>query len=638
MNSLNALPSSSRKITSSVLLFFVCSCAFSQCGLSEDLSQVMIDGFTSPALRGNILYVGGTGPQNYSTIQEAINAASPGDTIFVYAFSSPYYEDLLVNKTLTLLGENKETTVIDGEFQDSVVQILADAVTIRGFTIQHCKNDWQHAGIILDDVHSNLLQNLIIRDNGIQGVMLKNSPSSQNCIRDCHILNTTYAICLRESSDISIVDNLLVGNENGLYVVNSERISIRGNTINNKWTGIHLEQSAEITITENKFMNNAHGIYFSNVTHCNVSYNELSESRWYAVWLWESSENSFTDNMFYKNQELGIYLSYSNKNHILRNTFLDNDAGIYVENSSRNVVCKNIFKNYHYNAYFVASSWEHCKNYWCCNYWDHPRFLPYSISGKLKREHIHISRVNWDWHPARRFVDVSSPSIVPMIQSRGSFDGSVLYVGGTGPGNYTTIQSAVDAATSGDTIFVYHGTYYEGVVVGKQIRLIGEERNSTIIDGSGYVDVVSLLADGVILNGFTIQNGHFGVALRNCSDCCICGNDILNNLHGISLWYCRHIRIRHNVLDNNVYGIRLYWTTDSEIHYNSLNSYKTNAFFFGSSPAQGRNHWNRNYWGQSRILPISIPGKLMGPVWSHSRLNYDWHPLLRPYLKSELFL
>jgi len=67
-----------------------------------------------PLDRNNWLYVGGSGPGNYTTIQSAINAASPGDTVFVYDDSSPYLETLVIPTSLSLIGENKQTTIIDG--------------------------------------------------------------------------------------------------------------------------------------------------------------------------------------------------------------------------------------------------------------------------------------------------------------------------------------------------------------------------------------------------------------------------------------------------------------------------------------------------------------------------------------------
>ena len=51
---------------------------------------------------GNTLYVGGSGPENYSRIQDAVDNASMGDTIFVYGRSSPYYENIIITKNKIL--------------------------------------------------------------------------------------------------------------------------------------------------------------------------------------------------------------------------------------------------------------------------------------------------------------------------------------------------------------------------------------------------------------------------------------------------------------------------------------------------------------------------------------------------------
>ena len=60
----------------------------------------------------------------------------------------------------------------------------------------------------------------------------------------------------------------------------------------------------------------------------------------------------------------------------------------------------------------------------------------------------------------------------------------------TVPDDYPTIQAAIDAASTGDAVYVKEGTYYENVFIGKQITLQGEDRETTIIDGGGipYVD------------------------------------------------------------------------------------------------------------------------------------------------------
>jgi pectin methylesterase-like acyl-CoA thioesterase len=81
----------------------------------------------SSPLRGQWWYVGGEGPGNYTRIQDAIDAASSGDTVFMYHNLSPYYENLEVNQSITLLGENETTTVIDGSSLANVVNVSDNA-------------------------------------------------------------------------------------------------------------------------------------------------------------------------------------------------------------------------------------------------------------------------------------------------------------------------------------------------------------------------------------------------------------------------------------------------------------------------------------------------------------------------------
>ncbi len=126
----------------------------------------------------------------------------------------------------------------------------------------------------------------------------------------------------------------------------------------------------------------------------------------------------------------------------------------------------------------------------------------------------------------------STGTVVDNKSTRATFyDGNTLYVGGLGPGNYTTIQAAINNASNGDTVFVYNGTYFENIVVNKTINLIGENKNTTIIDGGGSGDVVSVTADWVNVSDFTIQNGGgYGIYLFNIFNLRINNNDCSNIL------------------------------------------------------------------------------------------------------------
>ncbi len=90
--------------------------------------------------------------------------------------------------------------------------------------------------------------------------------------------------------------------------------------------------------------------------------------------------------------------------------------------------------------------------------------------------------------------------------------GDTLYVGGEGPGNYSSIQDAVEDAVDGDTILVYAGIYYENqVLVDKAVRIQGQGMETTIIDGSDALlpdtGLIRITANGnVWVQGFTIRN------------------------------------------------------------------------------------------------------------------------------------
>ena len=142
------------------------------------------------------------------------------------------------------------------------------------------------------------------------------------------------------------------------------------------------------------------------------------------------------------------------------------------------------------------------------------------------------------------------------------------YVGGNGPGNYTTIQDAIDNASSNDTIFVYSGTYLENIFINNTLNLIGEDKNRTIIDASAKLDVIYIgfPANAVKITGFTIRNsgnsssggGYADVGIEIHSDYNVIQNNIISThpLYGIWLWGSRGNNISYNsILECDISGI-----------------------------------------------------------------------------------
>ena len=157
---------SSKGIILVIFLIFIEIC-FIPCIGSEIYSQNSF----------NKLNVGGDGSGNYLSIQDAIDDANPGDTIFVY--NGIYYENIVIDKSILLNGENKQKTIIDGMKNNDTVTINTEGATIYNFTItnssQNDKTKWWKSGIRITK-NNNIIRDNIIKDNllGIFGKQVTN--------------------------------------------------------------------------------------------------------------------------------------------------------------------------------------------------------------------------------------------------------------------------------------------------------------------------------------------------------------------------------------------------------------------------------------------------------------------------------
>jgi len=146
----------------------------------------------------------------------------------------------------------------------------------------------------------------------------------------------------------------------------------------------------------------------------------------------------------------------------------------------------------------------------------------------------------------------------------GSASAKTIYV----PTDYPTIQEAIDAASSGDTIFVYNGTYYEdgGVSISKNnITLQGEDANTTIIHGMWTAEkVVYVTGDYVNVSDFTVAGSTasgYGIYVTG-DNCIITDNNIIDGYYGIYLYDSDNSTVAHNNASERGYaGIYLYFRT-----------------------------------------------------------------------------
>lgn len=253
--------------------------------------NVSID--TKPLNRGNTLYVGGSGPGNYTKLQDAINASSDGDTIFVYDDSSPYYENIIIDKSLNFIGEDRDSTVIDGMASgNSCIEVIANNVNLSNFTIQNALYT-DNAGIWIRSGSHNVIFNNNIFDSNY-GVHIfsygKHEGTFNNVIKDNYFYNCSEGVCVSFSFGDIILNNKIYNSfykhaeSVGIQDFDSINTIIENNDIRNNGNGIMTDGSRNLTILSNNIRENMIGIglYYSfNVT---ISKNNIYSNKRFNIY------------------------------------------------------------------------------------------------------------------------------------------------------------------------------------------------------------------------------------------------------------------------------------------------------------------------------------------------------------------
>ena len=359
----------------------------------------------SPTLTycGDILYVGGSGPGNYSKIQDAINDSSNGDTVYVY--SGMYYENVIVNKSIDLIGENKTSTIIDGRRKGDTVHVMAKDVTLSGFTVKNGSlgnkingSNWYYAGIRLTASNSiicgnNLCQNTL----GIFGKKVTNITIFNNDFIDDGVTFSLYDV---GSASMSFCRKYFIHTIYNNTVNGKPLVYLEGESdkIIDDAGQIILVSCTNMTIRGVNLTNADFGCILVNCLKCLVKDSNISSGDG-MLWLIHSNNNRIQNNRISHNFE-GVCLDCkSTQNFIISNTISNNDlCGIIVEDGSNfNKIIKNNFIENKYDATFNNSFF----NCWIRNYWSSwPGIIPKPILGTLDLPFQQWPWLNWDWFPA----------------------------------------------------------------------------------------------------------------------------------------------------------------------------------------------------------------------------------------------
>ena len=502
-------------------------------------------------------------PDDYSTIQGAIDAAANGDEVIVrpdFVNGGPYFENIdFSGKAITVKSEQgPSATTIDGQGSDAVTLASGEGLDsiIEGFSIKN-SDDGVYCGNASATIRDNLISynyrgvrcgySTVIVGNDI----LYNGSDGINCSAydgtiDSNTIdgNQGDGIRIQSAGLATVSNNIISRNDNGIYCNGSDAI-VDNNliTLNNTGAGI-LSISCDPIITNNTIMDN-HGISYSaggidcsggspSIISNIISFNVAGE-RGGGIRCEGNSAPLIINNIISGNVAKyggGIYLGLTTatvvNNTICNNTAYDYGGGIRLYESNSVVINTIIWDNDAANgdsiyrtASTVSVSYSDVEGGW-------------SGQGNIDVDPLFVDPVNDDYHlseisPCLDKGDNDAQQL-PLVDNEGdnriiNGDGDETSVVDMGadelrpwiyvPGDFPTIQSAIDAAENGDDVLVGPGVYVENLdFVGKTISVRSEKGSeATVVDGGQVGSVVTFQggegADSII-EGFTITNGQGG--------------------------------------------------------------------------------------------------------------------------------
>lgn len=568
--------------------------------------------------RGTKWYVGGSGPSNFSTIQSAINAASNGDLIIVYP--GTYFENqITVDKALVIQGAGWPTTIIDGGKatlpSTGLIKITANGdVAVSGFTVRNAGgpigygagDNKLNMGITAYSstagVTYTITSNKIIGTNnpdddydygfyavsgGKENIIFSYNSVTQTGCNNIVIEKTTGSTDLSYNNlDAGCwgIDPIYYMTYQGIDITTLQKVSNNtinvgtgtnpGGSTNNKVTAIGFSSAylgctgvtdagkyTRIVITDNTINNVKQwrrGIALDNFAWGDGTGGEISNA---------VISDNIINGVSSGATSFGIRLSGLVKNTVIRgNQIQDCDmsfwgrAGYYGSSTAYPTGTQMIYNSLLDNAGGMV--------------WEAPSILN--------------ARLNWYGSLQIEDPIVGSVDYSPWLGAEH----------GTSPMTYCTddnIAEAINLTNAGETVFVCRGVYKEHLTICKKISLIGEDCNTTIIDGSAIGKVVSITADNVYLRGFTLQNSGIyeqdaGLYIRSNGNT-ITGNILTENAEGIHLWDSTSNRITKNKFTNCTYAIYLVTSNSNIIEDNSI-SWNVQGVLLDSS---SDNDINRNF-------------------------------------------
>ena len=334
----------------------------------------------------------GWGYDHFDFIQDGIDAVSESGTVYVY--NGTYYDNVIINKTIDLIGEEKNNTIVDGNNNGYVLNICVDWVNISNFTIQN-SNDFGMGIFISNNSNYTKVSYCNIIDNYF-GIEM--SKTSYTIIQQNLIENNEYGIQMEYYENYSTIDNIICNNiirnnYGGAGIISpSENLSVKNNSVYSNTLGIALGGIKNSSVIGNNISNNYpdYGLYIGGSSHNNIQGNHLIDNGACSIDIYNSFENIIKHNNVSQSY-IGIKMVSSNNNTINSNTiFNTTSTGFYISDCLYNTFSDNVINMSEDGIYVTCSYSNSYDNNHIINHNDSGICLGwYSFNNTIKNNQIY---------------------------------------------------------------------------------------------------------------------------------------------------------------------------------------------------------------------------------------------------------
>ena len=244
----------------------------------------------SEEIASPILYVGGIGVGNYTRIQDALDNVTSGGT--VYVFPGMYNEHLIITTPVHLIGDNTDSTIIDGDNKSYVVTLEAGNSTLSNFTIMQSEKKFPFAGIYVVSNYNTISDN-ILTDN-FYGMQLGYAAKYNLIVNNTIYNNERCGIYFNHASHNRLIGNVVSDhpvNGFGLYEFSNNNIIINNTFSENRYTGVNIRESYDNKVINNTFVQNQVGLH-----EPSTEYHTIAQ------------DNIFTDNVISLEEERDAFV------------------------------------------------------------------------------------------------------------------------------------------------------------------------------------------------------------------------------------------------------------------------------------------------------------------------------------------